>query len=329
MMNITNQVQRILFTNPAQMTIKPMRMTVRDTTPLSPACLAASVMHPSSSSEGYIARTFATSDVMRDTSAMVNSTLDTKTKSRRTCKRHLTFSSSYSRMQLTNASCSTLPPRPKISTVIHACEPFLPTRSHELTRAVKAAILGKRGKRGQTHFHSSFFLSLVERLDLSGAVFRRLPNCFLPPAIQHSQPPAGTALQVADELARAIAPSALVARRTVSQFWIAACLPQEFPPPRRSPELRTPAQSEHSTSSTSHSRACAHTGPRQIRRARTGPPGGAPHSSGRSRPAAPRQEPCQDLMRGLLRAQAQYCVLLVQHQSPARETRPSGSASKG
>ena len=97
MMNITTQVQRIVFTYPAQMTIKPMRMIVSDKRPISPASFAFDAHGARSSSEagGYIARTFATSDGMTDTSAIEKSTLDTKTKSRRICKQHLTFSQDF------------------------------------------------------------------------------------------------------------------------------------------------------------------------------------------------------------------------------------------
>jgi len=114
MMNITNQVQRILFTYPAQMTIKPMRMIVSDKTPRSPASFATNVHAPLSPSEagGYIARTSPTAGGMTDTSAIVKSTLDTKTKSRRICKQHLTFSRFTTESRLTNASCSTLPLSP-------------------------------------------------------------------------------------------------------------------------------------------------------------------------------------------------------------------------
>ena len=114
MVNITNQVQRILFTYPAQMTIKPVRMIVRDKIPRSPCSFATAVHAALSSSEagGYIPRTSATSGGMTHTSAIVKSTLDTKTKSRRICKQHLTFSRFTIECRLTNASYSTLPPAP-------------------------------------------------------------------------------------------------------------------------------------------------------------------------------------------------------------------------
>ncbi len=97
MVNITNQVQRVLFTYPAQMTIKPMRMIVSDKIPRSPPSLASPITTPLSSIEagGYIARTSSTSGGMTDTSAIVKSTLDTKTKSRRICKQHLPFNTHF------------------------------------------------------------------------------------------------------------------------------------------------------------------------------------------------------------------------------------------
>jgi hypothetical protein len=92
-----------------------VRMIVRDKIPRSPVSLASPITTPLSSIEagGYIARTSSTAGGMTHTSAIVKSTLDTKTKSRRICKQHLAFSRFTTECRLANASRSTLPPRPQ------------------------------------------------------------------------------------------------------------------------------------------------------------------------------------------------------------------------